>query len=102
MQPYEGCELVDGEEYKPLSGFWYLYGETGLEGALSGWEEVVFIRVFIGASQKRESSESSDIGEYCKHNSSLKARRSEYFIRMYIVDEISPYDTIQDQNHRIE
>ena len=71
-QPCGGCELVEGAEWKTLSGFWYLYGETGLEGPLSCWlwEELVF----DGASQNRESSESSDIGEYCKEISSLQSK----------------------------
>lgn len=64
----EGYELVEQVEGNPASGLWYLYGETGLEGMLSGCEE----NVFMGFSQNRESSESSDIGEYSKGMSSLE------------------------------
>lgn len=66
--PCEGYELVEGVEQKPFSGLWYLYGETGLVGRLSEWDK----QVFIGVSQNLESSESSDIGEYCHDISSLE------------------------------
>lgn len=40
-------------------------------GTLSGWDE----QVFMGVSQNRVSSKSSDIGEYCKDSSSLEPYR---------------------------
>lgn len=67
MQLCEGCELVEGVFEKALSGLWYLNGETGLVGRLSDSEQVP-----VGPSQYLESSESSDIGEYCKDRSSLE------------------------------
>lgn len=63
-------ELDEGPEQNALSGLWYLYGETGLEGELSGWD----VLVLIGVSQNLESSESSDIGEYCQDISSLEGK----------------------------
>ena len=68
VEPCEAFELVEGAEDNTFCGLWYLYGETGLLGRLSGWEE----QLCKGVSQNLESSESSDIGEYCKDISSLQ------------------------------
>ena len=68
VEPYNAFELLEAAEENTLSGLWYLYGETGLPGRLSGRNEQPFRVV----SQNLESSESSDIGEYCEDISSLK------------------------------
>lgn len=77
VQPCEDCEVLEQVEGNPVSGLWYLYGETGLEGTLSGWEE----QVFMGFSQNRESSESSDMGEYCNDISSLETKSCEKLMK---------------------
>lgn len=57
---------VEVTDDKTLSGLWILCGEeTGLVGRLSDAGPTV--------SQYRESSESSDMGEYCKDTSSLNS-----------------------------
>lgn len=62
--------LVLVEGVTVLNGLWYRYGETGLVGTLSDCKG----NKFVDVSQKRQSSESSDIGEYCQDISSLENR----------------------------
>ena len=69
METWEAFELEEGAEDDAFCGLWYLCGETGLLGRLSSWDE----QLCTGVSQNLKSSESSDIGEYCKKDiSSLK------------------------------
>jgi len=69
VETWEAFELEEGAEENTFCGFWYLCGEeTGLLGRLSSWDE----QLCTGVSQNLKSSESSDIGEYCKDISSLK------------------------------
>lgn len=68
---WEWCVIVDDDgcgEFVEVKGLWLRYGETGLVGRLSGCDEQVLV---IRSSQNLASSESSDMGEYCKGKSSL-------------------------------
>lgn len=68
VELWEAFELEEGAEDNKFCGLWCLCGETGLLGTLSGWDE----QLCTGVSQNLKSSESSDMGEYCKDISSLK------------------------------